>query len=139
MIGPQTPSISLQTRFSGTDLGELTKSSVAWSGLVSGELDGIGMVVAGVPHFEVGQEAVLFVWTDPTGHHQVSGFEQGAVPIETDAATGSKTARRAMALGSAPAAGAVASDPSASYRLLPQLLDQIRASVAKSHQSQASD
>jgi len=96
-----------------------------------GELDGIAMVVAGVPHFEVGQEAALFVWTDPTGHHQVSGFEQGAVPIETDAATGSKTARRAMALGSAPAAGAVASDPSASYRLLPQLLDQIRASVAK--------
>jgi len=101
-----------------------------------GERDGIGMNVAGAPHFEVGQEAVLFVWTDPKGLHQVTGFEQGALLIQTDAATGSQTASRSIALGSARATAAV---PTASSRTLPQLLDQVRVSVAKTRQGRSGE
>ncbi|MBI2820150.1 MAG: hypothetical protein HYX73_09245 [Acidobacteria bacterium] len=100
-----------------------------------GERDGIGMIVAGVPQFQVGQESVLFVWTDPKGFHQVIGFEQGAVLIATDSATGTKTATRSIALGSARAAAVVSAGHPSTGRVLPQLLDQIRLSVAKSSQS----
>ncbi|MBI3934349.1 MAG: hypothetical protein HY316_06625, partial [Acidobacteria bacterium] len=106
---------------------------------LGGERDGVGMLVAGVPRFEVGQEAVLFIWTDPQGHHQVAGFEQGAVRIETDAASGAKVATRSIALGSARVASAVTTVQPATSRSLPQLLDQIRASVAKSRSNRSGE
>ncbi|MBI4459978.1 MAG: hypothetical protein HY648_07960 [Acidobacteria bacterium] len=97
-----------------------------------GELDGLSMTVAGVPQFGVGQEAVFFVWTDPQGLHQVTGFEQGNLPVETDVQTGMKQVSRAVRLGSAKAAGLpVGSGPSSTTsRFLPQLFQQIRASAA---------
>ena len=98
-----------------------------------GERDGIGMMVPSVPHFDVGAEAVFFVWTDPKGFHQVSGFEQGAVSILTDPATGARTASRMIPLGSARTSASASSSSAASTsRALPQLLDQIRVSVASS-------
>jgi hypothetical protein len=96
-----------------------------------GDLGDVGMMIAGVPRFETGEEAVLFVWTDPKGYHQVSAFEQGAVGITIDQATGAKTAVRAVALGSARQALAVGATQPATSRVLPQFLDQIRTSVAK--------
>jgi hypothetical protein len=95
-----------------------------------GERDGMAMLVEGVPVFKTGQDAVLFVWTDPQGRHQVTGFEQGAVGIETDAATGARIASRAIPLGSARAADKTISNLQATGRPLAQLLDQVRASVA---------
>jgi hypothetical protein len=100
-----------------------------------GELDGMIMKVSGVPRFHAGQDAVFFVWTDPKGVHQVSGFEQGAVTILTDPVTGAKTASRAIPLGSARAAGA----KSSTSRGLPQLLEAIRASAARSRQGVAGE
>jgi len=96
-----------------------------------GELDGLNMTAAGVPVFAIGEEAVLFLWTDPRGRQQVTGFEQGAVRVQTDSQTGAKTARRALRLGSArgpssPAAPSPLTNPSLSL-----LFNQIRSSVAK--------
>jgi len=112
-----------------------------------GELDGIGMSVAGVPQFSAGQEAVLFVWTDREGRHQVTAFEQGAVEIATDPQTGVKKARRGIPLGSARATPAAASAvPSTvlaqqaapeTSRSLPQLFQQIRSSVATRQRNRA--
>jgi len=70
-----------------------------------GTLDGIQLSVSGVPSFSVGQEAVLFVWTDPRGQHQVTGFEQGVFAVRTDSQTGLKVVDRAIRLGSARTAG----------------------------------
>lgn len=99
-----------------------------------GVLDGLQMSVAGVPAFSVGQEAILFVWTDPHGQHQVTGFEQGAFPVRADPQTGLKVVDRVARLGSARVAGAVASPTS---RFLPQFFDQIRSAAAKARRLEA--
>ena len=93
-----------------------------------GVLDGIGMRVAGVPTFSAGQEAVLFVWTDQHGQHQVTGFEQGSFPVRTDPRSGAKVLDRVVRLGSVRSTQALASRSS---RLLPQFLNQVRASMRK--------
>jgi len=108
-----------------------------------GELDGEGFYVASAPQFEVGQEAVLFVWTDQRGHHQVTALDQGAVKLEKDA-KGVKTATRKIPLGSARVAhrnaalvssaseAAVSQDNIVfSEQSLGGLLNQIRISVAR--------
>jgi hypothetical protein len=95
-----------------------------------GERDGVGMKVSGAPHFAVGQDAVFFIWTDPSGFHQVTAFEQGAVTIQTDPATGLQTAARSIALGTARAELAVTASRPSTSRALPQLMDQIRVSIA---------
>lgn len=102
-----------------------------------GERDGIAMKIAGVPRFDVGQDAVLFIWTGPHGYHQVTSFGQGAVTIRTDTATGLKVASRSIPLGSARAAAAAVSGQPSSSRAMPQLLDQILVSVAKSRQNRS--
>jgi hypothetical protein len=104
-----------------------------------GERDGLLMVIAGVPHFDLGQQAVLFVWTDPQGHHQVTSLAQGAVTIQTDPTTSLQIASRSIPLGSARTAAAVISAQPSSSRALPQLLDQIRVSVAKSSQNRSGE
>jgi hypothetical protein len=104
-----------------------------------GVLDGVGMRVAGVPQFEIGEEAVFFVWTDPKGYHQVIGFEQGAIPVRTDPATRLKTARRSVPLASVRDRIVGSVSQSFTSRTLPEMFDQIRASVAKSSQPTAGD
>ena len=99
-----------------------------------GVLDGLQMSVAGAPAFSVGQEAVLFVWTDPHGQHQVTGFEQGAFPVRADPQTGLQIVDRVARLGSARVASAVASPTS---RLLAQFFNQIRSSAAKASRPEA--
>ena len=102
--------------------------------LPGGERDGLVLSVAGVPRFQPGQEAVLFVWTGPDGNHQVTGFEQGAVTVNRDP-SGGRVATRGIALGSAQAQQiSVSATPPAKLtsRSLPELFDQIRASVARS-------
>ena len=99
-----------------------------------GTLDGLQMSVAGVPAFSMGQEAVLFVWADPHGQHQVTGLEQGAFPVRADQQTGLKIVDRVARLGSARVASAVASPTS---RVLPQFFDQIRSSAAKARRAEA--
>ena len=93
-----------------------------------GDLDGLRMSVAGVPTLSVGQEAVLFVWTDKHGQHQVTGFQQGAFPVRTDPQTGAKVVDRVVRLGSVRAAGAT-TPPSS--RSLPLFFNQVRASAAR--------
>jgi hypothetical protein len=98
-----------------------------------GERDGVELIVEGAARLESGQEAVLFVWTGPDGKHQVTGFEQGAVPVATDPSSGAKVAARGLALGTAALERSVlsaASVPRFTSRVLPQMLQQIRASVA---------
>ena len=64
-----------------------------------GELDGLAMHVAGAPHFRVGEEAVLFVWTDDLyGRHQAIGFEQGVFRVRPEPGTGLKLLSRSAPL-----------------------------------------
>lgn len=93
-----------------------------------GELDGLGMRVAGVPAFSVGQEAVLFVWTDKRGQHQVTGFEQGSFPVRIDPQTGTKVVDRVVRVGSVRTPNLPASPSS---RSLSQFLNQVRAAKAR--------
>jgi hypothetical protein len=93
-----------------------------------GAIDGLRLTVPGVPTFSVGQEAVMFVWTDSHGKHQVTGFQQGSFPVSTDPQTGAKTVERVVRLGSVRTASAVAPPSS---RSLSQFVNQIRASAAK--------
>jgi hypothetical protein len=51
-----------------------------------GEIGNMVYEVSGVPRFEVGEQAVLFVWTGPSGRHQVIGFTQGKFAVERDSA-----------------------------------------------------
>lgn len=99
-----------------------------------GERDGVRMSIPSVPAFEVGQEAVLFVWTDPQEQHQVIGFEQGALAVQTDPPTGWKSVGRAIRLGSVRSATRSLSAAPVTSRFLPQLFHQIRSSVAKTRQ-----
>ncbi|MBI3896287.1 MAG: hypothetical protein HY313_10210 [Acidobacteria bacterium] len=102
-----------------------------------GELDGLSMSVAGVPRFSPGQEAVLFLWTDSRGLHQVTGFEQGNLALQNDPQTGIKVINRVVRLGSASSADSVDSAGSGlptTSRFLPQLFNQIRSSVAKTRE-----
>lgn len=96
---------------------------------LGGEKDGLRMNVPSVPVFSVGQEAVLFVWTDRQGRHQATGFEQGALDVRSDPATGRKIVERPPLLGSAQANSPGSAAPAS--KLLPELLAQIRTSVAK--------
>jgi len=108
-----------------------------------GELDGEGLYVASVPQFEVGQETLLFVWTDQAGSHQVTGFDQGAVQVVKDG-KGQKTAVRRIPLGSARvgqsnaalvsgAREAASSLPNVTFseENLGGLLNQVRQSIAR--------
>ena len=96
-----------------------------------GAVDGMEMIIADAPAFQTGQDALLFVWTDPHGNHQVAAFSQGAVSIQTDAATGAQRASRAIPLGSARENGGLSIASASPGPPLPQLLDQIRASITK--------
>ena len=63
------------------------------------ELGGqVGNMVAeysGVPRFRVGEEALLFVWTNPHGVHQVIGLTQGKFRVRRDSKTGEVLLRQA--------------------------------------------
>ena len=103
---------------------------------LGGEKDGVGLYVAGEPKFEIGEEDVLFVWTDPKGNNQVSAMEQGVVPVTIDS-SGTKIAARPIALGSARALTSPAASLPGTSRSLPELLDEIRSSIAKTSQGKA--
>ena len=98
---------------------------------LGGERDGLIMKVPSVPVFNVGEEELLFVWTDDQSRHQVIGFEQGSLEVRTDPQTGLKTVDRAIRLGSAHSAVPEGSLAPTTSRSLPQLFGQIRSSIAK--------
>lgn len=51
---------------------------------------------SGIPRFQVGEEAVLFVWTDPQGQHQVIGLTQGKFRVGRDGRTGGVVLQQAF-------------------------------------------
>lgn len=104
---------------------------------MGGTLDGLTMKVPSAPEFKAGQEAVLFVWTDPLGRNLVIGMEQGAVGIETDPQTNRKFVNRTIRFGSARDVSTPSEPVGATSKLLPQFFDQIRRSAAKAAQKSA--
>lgn len=102
-----------------------------------GELEGMAMIVSGVPQFTAGQEAVFFVWTSPQGLRQVTGFEQGNLPVITDPVTGLKSVSRSIPLGSARTPLFLGLQAPVTSRQLPQLLRQIRSSAVRQNQPTA--
>jgi len=98
---------------------------------LGGVKGGLMMMLPSVPVFSVGQEQVLFVWTDPQGRHQVIGFEQGALGVHTDPLSGQKVVERSLRLGSARSAPRGPSSGPSTSQSLPRLFDQIRSSAAK--------
>ena len=55
---------------------------------LGGQVDTWVAEYTGLPRFAVGEEAVLFVWTDPHGGHQVLGLTQGKFAVQRDKSTG---------------------------------------------------
>lgn len=52
---------------------------------LGGQVRNLAMQAPGAPHFRVGEEVVLFVWTDSVERlHQAIGFEQGVFRVRTD-------------------------------------------------------
>ncbi len=105
-----------------------------------GEVDGLVMSVPGAPEFRVGEEAVLFIWTDDVyGRHQVDGFEQGAFRVQKDPVTGMKWVSRTAPLRAGAPAGGVAEARAATEgppagrtaRELTQFLAQVSQAVAR--------
>jgi hypothetical protein len=102
-------------------------------------------VVPGAPEFKVGEELVLFVWTDSVrGRHQAIGFDQGAFRVQRDAATGRKTLNHSQPLigggqvvesgKEAQLSGAMRGQHTATE--LNQFLAQVADSVRRTSQSQ---
>jgi len=61
---------------------------------LGGQVGNLAMQAPGAPHFKVGDEAVLFVWTDSVERrHQAIGFEQGVFRVRTDS-SGAKFVNR---------------------------------------------
>jgi hypothetical protein len=53
-----------------------------------GEVGGRVTHYPGTPQFQPGDEVVLFVWTGPSGRHQVIGLTQGSFRVARDPQTG---------------------------------------------------
>ena len=104
---------------------------------MGGTLDGLTMTVPSAPQFAVGQEEVLFIWTDPLGRNLVTGMEQGAVGVHTDPQTGQRVLDRALRIGSARGLQTGNESVALTSRLLAQFFDQVRRSAAKASQSRA--
>ena len=76
-----------------------------------GEVDGLVMHVPGAPRFRVGEEVVLFVWTDDVyGRHQANGYEQGAFRVRKDPESGLRWVSRSAPLRAQTQAGEVAAE-----------------------------
>lgn len=61
---------------------------------LGGQVGNLAMQAPGAPHFRVGEEVVLFVWTDGVERrHQAIGFEQGVFRVRTDS-SGVKSVNR---------------------------------------------
>lgn len=55
---------------------------------LGGQVGGWNSEYSGFPRFQVGEEAVLFVWTGPDGAHQVIGLTQGKFRVQRSGGTG---------------------------------------------------
>jgi hypothetical protein len=101
---------------------------------IGGTLDGLNMRVPSAAEFSVGQEAVIFVWTDQLGRNLVLGMEQGAVGVHTDPQTGQKLLDRSIRVGSARELSVTNAPNIPTSRSLTQFFDQVRVSAAKASQ-----
>lgn len=59
-----------------------------------GQVENMVAEYPGVPQFQVGEEAVLFVWTSPRGRHTVIGLTQGKFRVRRDSKTGEVVLRQ---------------------------------------------
>src|SRR5450759_5881286 len=55
---------------------------------LGGQVGGWVSEYTGIPRFQVGEEAVLFVWTGPAGAHQVIGLTQGKFRVQRSGGAG---------------------------------------------------
>jgi hypothetical protein len=101
-----------------------------------GELDGKHMQVVGAPHYEVGEEAVVFAAPTPVGYLRTCGWGQGKFAVRAARDSASGRIVRSAALGvtlvgpaKSPAAGAKSA---ASYdgADLDAFLSRVRAEIA---------
>lgn len=65
---------------------------------LGGEIDGKGMIAAGVVRLVPGEEAVLFLTPEVEGVRRIYGLHQGRLTVATDPATGRKTVSPGPAL-----------------------------------------
>jgi hypothetical protein len=62
---------------------------------IGGEVGDARYSVPGVPRFQPGDEALVFVWRDARGRRQVNGFAQGAFEVRRDPRSGVGFVQRA--------------------------------------------
>jgi len=100
---------------------------------LGGQVGNLAMQAPGAPHFQVGEEVVLFVWTDNVERrHQAIGFEQGVFRVRTEA-NGAKFVNRSVPV--ARSGEFVASDLTAKrpepYRELSGFLAQVSGAITR--------
>lgn len=80
-----------QVKVSRTLKGKVGTSTITVRAL-GGEVDGVGLYVAGTPKFKIGEETLLFLERHPVKDWRVVGLSQGKFTLVTDKKTGSKMA-----------------------------------------------
>jgi hypothetical protein len=72
-----------------------------------GVVDGIGMRIEGMPHYEPGEEMIVFLYRAPGGYWRARGLAQGKFGIRVDPRSGERRVRADLQ------SAALAGDPSA--------------------------
>jgi hypothetical protein len=99
-----------------------------------GEVDGMRYNVPGCPVFSRGQQALLFVWRDPSGRPQVNALAQGKFDIRRDPATGKRMVQRSLpglAVGDARSLRAVPAGEAPPSIPLDDMVHEIRTVLAE--------
>jgi hypothetical protein len=101
---------------------------------MGGVVDGARYTVPGCPEFKPGEEALLFVWRDPSGRAQVNGLAQGKFDIRRDPSTGARLVQRTLpglAVKDARSLSLVKSGERAPQLKLDDLLGEVRRAMAE--------
>jgi hypothetical protein len=101
---------------------------------MGGVVDGARYTVPGSPEFKPGEEALLFVWRDPSGRAQVNGLAQGKFDIRRDPSTGARLVQRTLpglAVKDARSLSLVKSGERAPQLKLDDLLGEVRRAMAE--------
>lgn len=100
---------------------------------LGGQVRNLAMQVPGAPHFRVGEEVVLFVWTDSVERrHQAIGFEQGVFRVRTDPGGGRSVNRRVPVARTGAFVGSdVAAQGAEPSRELSGFLAQVSAAISR--------
>jgi hypothetical protein len=101
---------------------------------LGGTVDGLRYEVEGCPGFTPGEDALLFLWRDPSGRAQLNGLGQGKFEISIDPRSGKRMVQRrteGLAVREARLLSTVPDGHPAPPIPLDDLLAEIKATIAE--------